>query len=305
VGEIADLLRRVRRERDPGGKVEDAEWAALAESADPLSEFDPSDALDSLPGWNEASSSRAPGTGQAGGVRIPTTRRGRWAARAVVADHEGRYSEHYRHFALRVRRALEQRKARSVLVTSPLPEEGKTTTACNLALALASMAAGKRIALVELDLRRPSIAKALWVSSATAFENVLVGRATLRSGFVRCEEPALDLYLVHEPSERAHEVLAGLPVRKVLRELAAQYDTVVIDTPPVLPVPDVPLVAPHADACVVVVEAGVTRRSAFRDALQALPRDKVIGVFVNKSRSARRVPSEHYVRHAAEEVEET
>jgi Mrp family chromosome partitioning ATPase len=305
VGEIADLLRRVRRERDPDGKVEDAEWAALAESADPLAAFDPPGAPDSLPGWNEAPSARVTRTGQAGLVRIPTTRRGRWAARAVVADHEGRYSEHYRHFALRVRRALEQRKARSVLVTSPLPEEGKTNTACNLALALASMAAGKRIALVELDLRRPSIAKALGLSSEAGFENVLAGRVSFRSGFVRCAEPDLDLYLVRNPSERAHELLAGLPVRKVLRELAAQYDTVVIDTPPVLPVPDVPLVAPHVDACVVVVEAGATRRSAFRDALQALPRDKVIGVFVNKSRSARHVPAEHYVRHATEEVEET
>jgi hypothetical protein len=67
----------------------------------------------------------------------------------------------------------------------------------------------------------------------------------------------------------------------------------------------VPLVAPHADACLIVVEAGGTRRSAFRDTLQALPADKVIGVFVNKSRSVRHVPGDRYERSAEkEEVEE-
>lgn len=279
MGEFADLLRRVRRERDPEGKLGETDW--LAES-DPLAAFDPVDPLESLPPRPGASTAWARPAGQGGDTRIPTTRGDRWAARAVVVDREGGYAEYYRHFALRVRRALEQRKARSVLVTSPLPGEGKTTTACNLALALASMAAGKRIALVELDLRGPSISRDLWVSSPTPFEKVLMGKASLRTGFVHCEEPALDLFLVHEPSERAHEILAGASVRKVLRELAAQYDVVVIDTPPVLPVPDVPLVAPHADTCLIVVEAGGTRRSAFRDALLALPQEKVLGVFINE-----------------------
>jgi Mrp family chromosome partitioning ATPase len=301
VGEIADLLKRARRERGRSALSGESDWLDASEPADPLAMFDPVEPLD--PPRPDPRS--RPGTAPGGGARIPTTRRGRWAARAVVVDREGGYAEHYRHFALRVRRALDQRKARSVLVTSPLPGEGKTTTACNLALALASMAAGKRIALVELDLRRPSISRDLWVASATAFEKVLAGKASLRTGFVHCEEPALDLFLVHEPSERAHEILAGAPVRKVLRELAAQYDVVVIDTPPVLPVPDVPLVAPHADACLIVVEAGGTRRSAFRDTLQALPADKVIGVFVNKSRSVRHVPGDRYERSAEkEEVEE-
>ena len=66
-------------------------------------------------------------------VEISREHSGTWPARVVVIDERGAASEYYRHFALRVLRAMKERRARSVLVTSALREEGKTTTACNLA----------------------------------------------------------------------------------------------------------------------------------------------------------------------------
>ena len=93
-------------------------------------------------------------------IEIPRHKYGFWVARAVLVNGSA-VADRFRHFALRVKQDLEERGAKSVVVTSALRGDGKTVTACNLALALASIAAGKRIALLDLDLRSPSIARAM------------------------------------------------------------------------------------------------------------------------------------------------
>jgi Mrp family chromosome partitioning ATPase len=200
---------------------------------------------------------------------------------------------------LQVRQRLEAGGLGSLLVTSALDGEGKTFTACNLALALASMAGEQRVALVDLDLRDPSVHIAMGVEVSVGLEGVLAREIPLDAACVRTDLPALDLFLLPRPVPRAHEVLASSAFPDILRQLASEYATIVCDTPPTILVPDVALIAAHVGACVVVARAGTTRLAAFREMVGLLPPDKVIGSFLNDAHVPRH--RYNYVRYDLDE----
>jgi Mrp family chromosome partitioning ATPase len=267
LGEITEALRRAKLEREGAASV-GAPAAPALPAAPPAPSASPAP--------------RGPG------IEISADTSGHWAARAALVDRRGGVSESFRHFALRTLQALRERRARTLFVTSALRAEGKTTTACNLALALTSLGA-HTIALVDLDLRRPSVATGLGVATRVGLEAVLAGAEELRSACVPTALGGLDLYLTGAPRQHAHELLARPAMTSVLRELSRRYEVVVVDTPPVLLVPDVPLVLPHADACLAVARVGFSRVHAFSAMLGAIGREKLIGVFLNQSREAEHV----------------
>ena len=153
---------------------------------------------------------------------------------------------------------------------------------------------GGDIALVDLDLRRPAVRRALGGSPRAGFEAVLSNRAPLDAARMRTDQPSLDVFPVIEPVSDAHELLGSPLLASAMRELTSRYDIVVYDAPPVLPVPDVPLVMPYVGACVLVVRAGETHRSAFRDMLELLPREKLIGTFLNDAAQPRHARKYQY-----------
>ncbi len=216
-----------------------------------------------------------------GTVVIPEGRRGSWVARVALVEPDGAPSEHFRHFALRLARTLAARGQRSVAVASALRAEGKTTVACNLALALATVGEGRRVALVDLDLRRPSVAAGLDVRPSVGIESVLAGTSTLDEARLRTQLDTLDLFAARRPTRNIPVLLGGPAVAATLGQLTRRYDVVVVDTPPILIVPDVALLIPHLDACFAVVRLGVTRRVALARALEELPSAKRLGAFLN------------------------
>jgi succinoglycan biosynthesis transport protein ExoP len=227
-----------------------------------------------------------------------------WHARAVIVQPRSETAEQYRHFAIRLGRRMKERDATTLIVTSATRAEGKTTTSCNLALALASMAGGRRVALVELDLRRPSMADQLCVEVPIGFEAVLSGEATLAETRLPTQFSDLDLYPVKHHSRRALELLSSAELSAALRELVRRYDTVIVDSPPILPVPDVPLVLPLVDAAIVVARAGVSRSGAFAEALAALGEGKVIGTFLNAANPPRQKRYYGYESYQRDESED-
>jgi receptor protein-tyrosine kinase len=279
VGEITEALRRAREEPRPSGLADGERRAGGGGAQSPAAPGD-ADSAASLP----PPPARAPDEPI---VAIARAKAADWVARAVCVEPQHAPAECFRQFALKVRRAIEGRPDRRVLVTSALRLEGKTTAACNLALALASMPAERPVALVDLDLHRPRIARGLGIHPTVGFERVLDGEASLDSARIRTEIPALDVFAIGRSRPQAHELFARRRFRDLLEALAAGYDAVVIDTPPALLVPDVALIAPHVGACLAVVRAGSTPRSAFRELLGLLPRDRLIGCFLNDARLPR------------------
>ncbi len=266
MGEISEALKRARE----GVRREPASGGAAAA---PLREA--------------MSANLAPARDATNAVLIPETDEGDWNARAVLVAPRGEFAEGYRHFAIRLQRRLKELGARSVIVTSAARGEGKTTTACNLALALASMSSGRRIAFIELDVRRPSAARTLGIAPTVGIERVLAGKARLAEACMHTQLPELDLYLASEPARDPLGVVAAASTGALLRDLSRQYDLVVVDSPPVLPVPDVPLLAANVDAVLLVARNGVSRRAALRETMESLGEEKIVGVFLNEGKTPR------------------
>lgn len=229
----------------------------------------------------------APHRDAANAVAIPEREDGGWNARVVLVAPRGEFAESYRHFAIRLQRALKERGARSVIVTSAARGEGKTTTACNLALALASVSSGRRIALLELDLRRPSAARSLGITVPTGIQHVLAEGAALAEACAHTQLPELDLYLATEPARDPLGAISAATTGGLIRDLSRHYDLLVIDTPPVLPVPDVPILAAHADAILLVARNGISRRAALRETIESIGPEKIVGVFLNEGTTPR------------------
>src|SRR5438445_305971 len=124
-----------------------------------------------------------------------------------------------------------------ILITSALPQEGKTTTSINTAIVLAQK--GVRVLLIDADLRRPSIHKTLGTGPKTGLSNVLTGNATLQQATVRSSIlPGLFILPAGTPPPNPAELLASSNMKDVLAELREQYDHIVVDTPPALSVTD-------------------------------------------------------------------
>jgi succinoglycan biosynthesis transport protein ExoP len=169
-----------------------------------------------------------------------------------------------------------------IMVTSALPQEGKTTTSINTAVVLAQK--GVRVLLIDADLRRPSIHKTLGMGPHSGLSNVLTGSTTIEQAITPSAVlPNLFVLPSGTPPPNPAELLASANMRDVLNQLREQYDHVVIDTPPSLSVTDAVVLSPRADAVVLVIRSGQTTKQALRRSRDVLMQvnAKVVGVLLN------------------------
>lgn len=155
-----------------------------------------------------------------------------------------------------------------VVVTSPLPSEGKTTTAVNLAITFAQ--AGKRTALVETDLRRPKASQYLGVESSIGLTDVLAGQLDLHDALVPWNRGLLTFLPSGHVPPNPSELLGSQQFHDVLATLREEFDVVIIDTTLLLPVADGAIVAKAADGAILVVRFNQTKREQMHIAAEAL-----------------------------------
>lgn len=169
-----------------------------------------------------------------------------------------------------------------IVVTSALPQEGKTTTSINTAVVLAQK--GVRVLLIDADLRRPSIHKTLGMGPHSGLSNVLTGSMPLEQAITQSSIlPNLFVLPAGTPPPNPAELLASSNMRDVLNELREHYDHIVVDTPPSLSVTDAVVLSPRADAVVLVIRSGQTTKQALRRSRDILLQvnAKVVGVLLN------------------------
>ena len=172
---------------------------------------------------------------------------------------------------------------RTIVVTSPLPSDGKSTIACNLALTLA--AGGKPVVLVDGDLRRSTVATTMGLPGGAGLSDVLSGRAELAEVLQRTpRSPNLYVLTAGSVPPNPSEVLGSGRMRKLLADLAV-HATVIVDAPPLLPVTDGAVLTHQADGAIVVVSLGKTTYDLLEKALDTLQKSngRALGIVLNKA----------------------
>ena len=158
---------------------------------------------------------------------------------------------------------------RIIAVTSSQPLEGKTTTACNLAMALAL--GGSRVLLIDADMRRPGLHKTMGLQNGTGLSHLLVGQARVRDAVQRTSEPNLVAITAGRTPPNPSELLSSERMNNLLANLATgPFDWVIIDTPPVLAVTDAVILAQRVSGVVFVIGSEMTRRAHAERALETL-----------------------------------
>ncbi len=174
-------------------------------------------------------------------------------------------------------------ESRVIAVTSSQPLEGKTTTACNLATALAL--GGSRVLLIDADMRRPGLHQVMGVRNEAGLSQLLVGQSRVREAVQRTSEPNLFVITAGRTPPNPSELLASERMKSFLANLThGPFDWVVLDTPPVLAVTDAVVLAGHVSTVVFVVGSEMTRRVHAERALATLRAGKPrsIGVVLNR-----------------------
>jgi len=168
-----------------------------------------------------------------------------------------------------------------LLVTSPLAQEGKTTTSVNTAIVLAQR--GARVLMVDADLRRPSIHKAFGVPQRPGLSEYLTGNISACPITPWAQLPNLHVLPSGGSPPHPAELLGSGMMNSILAEWRKEFDHIVIDTPPALSVTDAVLLSVQADSVILVIRSGQTTKQALRRARQLLGyvNSKIIGVVVN------------------------
>jgi polysaccharide biosynthesis transport protein len=200
----------------------------------------------------------------------------------ISAEQGNLRAEAYRQVRTNLQFIDVERTVKSIVITSAIPDEGKSTTACNLAIAFART--GARVLLVEADLRRPKTADYLGIEGAVGLTNVLLGQVAVGDVL----QPWGTLPLKVLPSgpipPNPSELLGSTPMAELVHLLGAHADIVILDAPPLLPVTDAAILSTVCDGALLVARHGHTRRDQLTSATEAVNKvgGRVLGVLLNR-----------------------
>ncbi|WP_240665954.1 polysaccharide biosynthesis tyrosine autokinase [Agromyces sp. LHK192] len=186
----------------------------------------------------------------------------------VHADPHSPRAESFRSLRTNLQFLDLDRRDRAFVVTSSIESEGKSTTAANLAIAVAD--AGGRVLLVDGDLRRPKVASYLGIEGAVGLTDLLIGRAQLADVIQPWGRDQMFVLPAGRVPPNPSELLGSTAMLEVVRELNRAFDVVIFDAPPLLPVTDAAVLTRAVGAALVVVAAGRAHKGQLKGALDVL-----------------------------------
>ncbi len=204
------------------------------------------------------------------------------ASMVVKTQPRSPVSEAFRSLRTNIQFASVDKPVRSMLITSPSPEDGKSTVAANLSISLAQ--SGLRVALVEADLRKPQVHKKMNLPNRYGLSSVFVQpQAAVNGALQRTDVSNLMAITSGELPPNPAELLGSGRMGDILGQLGNHLDMIVLDTPPVLVVTDAAVLATRVDGVLIVVKPGKTKQAAFRQAIEQLNRvgANILGVVLN------------------------
>jgi capsular exopolysaccharide synthesis family protein len=206
-------------------------------------------------------------------------------------DGESLAAEKFRFLGIRLQHLRRERTLKKVLITSTIPQEGKSMVSANLACTLARRM-HQRTLLVEGDVRRPTLSPMFGVSMLPGISECLQGERTLMNSIYLLEGLGLWLLPAGSSPRNPLELLQSGKLSAMMDQLNAWFDWIIIDSPPVMPLADTSVWMRLADGILLVVREGISEKRQLARGLEALEPKKVIGALVNGSK--RSTPSDHY-----------
>ncbi len=196
-----------------------------------------------------------------------------WGRNHPVAE------EKYRVLVHRIRVKGKQKPIRRILITSSIPGEGKSTTAANLAIVLARN--GRKVLLVDTDLRVPDIHVSLGLMPQPGLAEVLEGQTTLDQAIVRIDPLGLYVLPAGRPRSNPLPLLENPSLASVFSVAESAFDYVIIDSPPLNPFADAQTIAQLADGVLLLVRWHLTPREELDSALKTLKGTPLLGLVLN------------------------
>ncbi|MFI2838563.1 polysaccharide biosynthesis tyrosine autokinase [Mycolicibacterium sp. PDY-3] len=206
------------------------------------------------------------GTGLVG--TIPRDKDRRAKTPISFSDDNSAIAESFRKLRTNLHFLSVDNPPRVIVLTSSVPSEGKSTTAVNIALALAE--SGHTVALVDGDMRRPMLHNYLSLVGAVGFSTVLSGQVTVDEAIQETKYPGLSVLTAGTIPPNPSELLASQAARKVINDLRQRFEYVIIDTTPLLAVTDAAVLSAAADGVLIVVRFGHTKRDQVAHATASL-----------------------------------
>ncbi|GAA0708189.1 polysaccharide biosynthesis tyrosine autokinase [Dokdonella soli] len=200
----------------------------------------------------------------------------------ALKDPRSAFSESYRSVRTALQFSTDRGVPKVLLITSPAANEGKSTSALTLAQNFTQL--GKRVLLIEGDLRNPTLNKILCLSPQAGLSSLLAGAATLAQTVLKTDDERLDVILSGPLPPSPTELLAGPKLASLLLTGAEKYDQIIIDAPPVLGIADAPILANAAEGTLLIIKSGSTGISAAQSAIKRLKaaRGRLIGCLLTQ-----------------------
>ena len=199
-----------------------------------------------------------------------------------IEDHGGSLGEAFRVLRTNLQFSNLDAKRQMLVVSSAVPEEGKTFVSTNLAISMAK--SGRSVLLVDADMRNPNVAELLGLENSVGLITVLLGRTTLEHAIQEHVSGVSFLGTGPQPPNPA-EVLDTQAMRDLLGTVRAEYDVVIIDAPPILPVADAAILATEVDGVVLLARYGSTSQEQLRQAVARIDSvgGRLLGTILNRA----------------------
>ena len=199
-------------------------------------------------------------------------------------------AEAYRILRTNIQYSSVDKKIKSIVITSPTIQDGKTVTASNLAISIAN--SGNQVVLVDSDLRKPTVHKQFKISSARGLTDVLIGETSLNDALKGMRDiPGLKILTCGTIPPNPSELVSSKKYKDLISELKQRFDMVIIDTPPVGYVSDGIILSREADGVILTIAAGKTRINHAQTSVEALRKvnANILGVVMTKVKDKKKI----------------
>jgi protein-tyrosine kinase len=271
MAKVYDALRRAEEERRKRAGDDIAPAAPLNVEPPPAA---PTSKASRPSLWQRIFKRRAAARLEAGGAAEINKRR------IAIIQPDSYVAEQFRGLRGRIDALGSERPITTIVVSSAFPGEGKTTASINLA-AVTALSLGRRVLLIDCDLRKPKVHHALGLRPQAGLAEVLRNEATVEEAVMKVDGANFEVLPVRSRPSNPSELLGSKEMKQLIAHVASRYDRVILDSPAALGLPDAKAISELSDGVVLVVRADFTSQQDVEAMLEMLDRDRILGMLLN------------------------